>query len=107
MAPPQGLALSSFLSNRTVSTPFSWAKISAAQAPDGPPPTTATLYFMSRDVADEARWATGAVRTKEDGAKAEAAAAMEATAAMVNFIFAVSKVWVKREWVMGIVTCEE
>jgi len=51
---------------------------------------------MSRDVADEARWATGAVRTKEDGAKAEAAAAMEATAAMVNFIFAVSTVWVEK-----------
>jgi hypothetical protein len=48
IAPPHGFALSSLRSNRTVSIERSCAKISAAQAPDGPPPTTATLYFMQR-----------------------------------------------------------
>ena len=59
MAPPQGFALSIFLSKSTVSIPFSWAKISAAHAPDGPPPTTATLYFMERAEEDTGLWATG------------------------------------------------
>lgn len=45
MAPPQGLALSIFLSNSTHSMLGFLARASAAQAPDGPPPTTATLYF--------------------------------------------------------------
>lgn len=54
MAPPHGLALSSFRSNKTVSIPFSCAKISAAQAPAGPPPTTATLYFMDKAVDEVA-----------------------------------------------------
>jgi len=49
------------------------------------------LYFISRDVDEDStvRWATGDIRTKDDGAKAEAAAAIEATAAMVNFIFTI------------------
>mmetsp|Transcript_44723 Transcript_44723/g.87695 ORF Transcript_44723/g.87695 Transcript_44723/m.87695 type:complete len:208 (-) Transcript_44723:137-760(-) len=58
IAPPHGLALSSLRSNSTVSTFFSWAKISAAQAPEGPPPTTATRYFISR--ADRLRVAARA-----------------------------------------------
>ena len=67
MAPPHGLALSIFLSNRTVSMLFSWAKISAAHAPEGPPPTTATLYFMSKEEEAEAvQWETPLLR-KEDG----------------------------------------
>jgi hypothetical protein len=33
-----------------VSIPFSWAKTSAAHAPEGPPPTTATLYFISKEL---------------------------------------------------------
>jgi hypothetical protein len=71
IAPPHGLALSSLRSKKTVSIPFSWAKISAAQAPDGPPPTTATLYFMlsAEDAAVE--WATLRPE-KEEGEKAEA-----------------------------------
>ena len=45
MAPPHGLTLSSFLSKIIHSILGFWARISAAQEPDGPPPTTATLYF--------------------------------------------------------------
>ena len=45
MAPPHGLALSIFLSKRMHSMFGFLARASAAQAPDGPPPTTATLYF--------------------------------------------------------------
>mmetsp|Transcript_14600 Transcript_14600/g.42803 ORF Transcript_14600/g.42803 Transcript_14600/m.42803 type:complete len:228 (+) Transcript_14600:975-1658(+) len=89
MAPPHGLALSSLRSKRTVSIPFSCAKISAAQAPEGPPPTTATLYFMHRAEEEAAEWATGAVRTNEDGEKADAPAARVARAKPVNFILVV------------------
>ena len=45
IAPPHGLALSIFLSKRTHSMLGFLARASAAHAPDGPPPTTATLYF--------------------------------------------------------------
>ena len=45
MAPPHGFALSIFLSKRTHSIFGFLASASAAHAPDGPPPTTATLYF--------------------------------------------------------------
>ncbi|KAG6545366.1 hypothetical protein Mapa_013215 [Marchantia paleacea] len=45
IAPPQGLALSSFLSNMKVSIP-PWARVSAAHPPAGPPPTTATRNFL-------------------------------------------------------------
>mmetsp|Transcript_39320 Transcript_39320/g.90869 ORF Transcript_39320/g.90869 Transcript_39320/m.90869 type:complete len:215 (+) Transcript_39320:1023-1667(+) len=41
MAPPHGLQLSNFLSIKKVSIP-ALAKVSAAHAPPGPPPTTAT-----------------------------------------------------------------
>lgn len=86
MAPPHGLALSSLRSKRTVSIPFSWAKISAAQAPDGPPPTTATLYFMLREVEVVGEWPT--LRPEnEEGEKA--VAEVMARAAMQSFI-----VWV-------------
>jgi hypothetical protein len=50
IAPPHGFALSNFRSKRKVSIPFSWAKTSAAHAPEGPPPTTATLYFISNEL---------------------------------------------------------
>lgn len=71
----------------TVSIPFSWAKISAAHAPEGPPPTTATLYFMSSEVEEDwaTRWATGVDLVKEEGVKAEAPARRER--AVMNFIF--------------------
>ncbi len=71
MAPPHGFALSILRSNSTVSTFFSFAKISAAHAPDGPPPTTATLYFMSREVEDDddALWDTPPPLMNDDGAK--------------------------------------
>ena len=47
IAPPHGLALSILRSMMYVSMFGSWAQISAAQAPDGPPPMTATRYFIS------------------------------------------------------------
>ena len=50
MAPPHGLALSIFLSNRTHSMFGFLARASAAQAPEGPPPTTATVYFLPEAV---------------------------------------------------------
>jgi hypothetical protein len=77
------LALSIFLSKRTVSIPFSCAKISAAHAPEGPPPTTATLYFIERAVEETGRWETGA-GVKEEGLKAAAEAMRERAA--VNFM---------------------
>jgi hypothetical protein len=46
IAPPQGFALSIFLSNITHSILGFFAKISAAQEPAGPPPTTATRNFF-------------------------------------------------------------
>lgn len=66
---------------------FSCAKISAAQAPDGPPPTTATLYFMSRAEVD---CGTLAIRlpTNEEGVKATAVAVRKANVAMENFMVA-------------------
>ena len=45
IAPPHGFALSIFLSKRTHSMLGFLASASAAHAPEGPPPTTATLYF--------------------------------------------------------------
>lgn len=45
IAPPQGLALSNFLSNIMHSIDGFCASISAAHEPAGPPPTTATLNF--------------------------------------------------------------
>ena len=45
IAPPHGFALSIFLSKRTHSILGFLARASAAHAPEGPPPTTATLYF--------------------------------------------------------------
>jgi hypothetical protein len=41
IAPPQGFALSNFLSNKKVSIP-AFANVSAAEEPAGPDPTTAT-----------------------------------------------------------------
>ena len=70
MAPPQGFALSSFRSNRTVSILFSCAKISAAQAPDGPPPTTATLYFILSEEEVATLWPTVDRPVKAEGVKA-------------------------------------
>ena len=52
IAPPHGLQLSILRSNNTVSIFGFCANISAAHAPDGPPPTTATLYLP---LADNAR----------------------------------------------------
>jgi hypothetical protein len=86
IAPPHGFALSILRSNITVSIPFSCAKISAAQAPEGPPPTTATLYFMDKEVSAAARCATGVVCTKDEGEKAAAVEANVAIVASVNFI---------------------
>ena len=45
MAPPQGLALSIFLSNSVHSMLGFCAKISAAHDPEGPPPITATFIL--------------------------------------------------------------
>ena len=47
MAPPQGLALSNLRSMMYVSMFGSLAQTSAAHAPLGPPPITATRYFIS------------------------------------------------------------
>jgi hypothetical protein len=69
-----------------VSIPFSWAKISVAQAPDGPPPITATLYFMDKAESAAARCATGVFCTKEEGVNAAAVDAMVAMVASVNFM---------------------
>ena len=85
MAPPHGLALSSLRSKRKVSIPFSWAKISAAQAPDGPPPTTATLYFMQSDEAECTPLLTD-LPAKDDGVKADAEAATVARVSRLNFM---------------------
>ena len=84
MAPPHGLALSSLRSNMTVSIPFSWAKISAAHAPEGPPPTTATLYFISKAEEDLGTFME-VFPMKEEVEKA-LAVAKPATATRVNFI---------------------
>jgi hypothetical protein len=86
IAPPHGLALSSLRSIIKVSTPFSCAKISAAHAPDGPPPTTATLYFMHND-EDEAGTLAIDFPTNVDAVNADADATMSVKAATVNFIF--------------------
>jgi len=47
MAPPQGFALSNFLSKSHVFIP-DLASISAAHEPLGPPPITATLYIRKK-----------------------------------------------------------
>jgi hypothetical protein len=47
IAPPHGLALSILRSMSTHSILGFLASASAAQDPDGPPPTTATLYFAA------------------------------------------------------------
>jgi len=54
IAPPQGLALSNFLSNIMHSIEGFCASISAAHEPAGPPPTTATLNFGLPIARDEA-----------------------------------------------------
>ena len=89
MAPPQGLALSILRSKRTVSTFFSLAKISAAHAPEGPPPTTATLYFMSRDVEEATLWDTPPPLMKEEGVKeaADPTRLEEMTSFMVGMMY--------------------
>lgn len=50
--PPQGLALSIFLSKRVHSMLGLLPRASAAQAPAGPPPTTATLNFCGAAVSN-------------------------------------------------------
>mmetsp|Transcript_40127 Transcript_40127/g.96920 ORF Transcript_40127/g.96920 Transcript_40127/m.96920 type:complete len:215 (-) Transcript_40127:162-806(-) len=89
MAPPHGLALSIFRSNMTVSMPFSWAKISAAHAPEGPPPTTATLYRMSRFdplFVDVTPKLLDADCVNDDGVNADATPANDVMAKMENFM---------------------
>ena len=87
MAPPHGFALSIFRSKKTVSIFFSWAKISAAQAPEGPPPTTATLYFMLRVVDDDDDGTrTMGEPTKDDGVKATAVAVRQERMVMESFM---------------------
>ena len=85
IAPPHGLALSILRSNMTVSIPFSWAKISAAQAPAGPPPTTATLYFMFK-ADDETGTPATLLPANDEAEKAEAEAATVARITRLNFI---------------------
>ena len=85
IAPPHGFALSIFLSKNTVSIFFSWAKISAAQAPDGPPPTTATLYFISNIVDDETLVMDRPTKL-DDIVKADADTAIEAITASEYFM---------------------
>ena len=71
----------------TVSMFFSWAKISAAHAPAGPPPTTATLYFMLREEEDAIGvLVTGVVLVKDEGLKADTEAVTAVRARMVNFM---------------------
>ena len=72
MAPPQGLQLSILRSIIIVLSDLSWAKISAAQAPAGPPPTTATVYFMSMPPRPAARRRDCATGRREPGARATA-----------------------------------
>ena len=86
MAPPHGFALSILRSKKTVSIFFSCAKISAAQAPDGPPPTTATLYFISNDVDDDVGTPTICLPTKDDGVKATAVAVKQDRMVMESFM---------------------
>lgn len=86
MAPPHGLALSILRSNMTVSIPFSWAKISAAQDPAGPPPTTATLYFISNEEVDWTALVIEVFPMNAELVKALATVAKPATATRVNFI---------------------
>ena len=109
MAPPHGFALSIFLSNRTVSMLFSWAKISAAQAPEGPPPTTATLYLMSSDVAlDEevaaaaVMWETPPPLMKEEGVKA--AVVPTRRGAMASFMLEIEggETGGEEKWILGV-----
>merc|ERR1719440_1570986 len=70
MAPPHGLQLSILRSKRVVSTLGALAKISAAHAPEGPPPMTATLIGRSSAMATLDRiWGCGArpaTRLKDD-----------------------------------------
>ena len=89
MAPPHGFALSILRSNITVSNPRSCAKISAAQAPEGPPPTTATLYLISMLEPDEtACCATDVVPWNDEVCvKALAPVTIVDRATMENFIF--------------------
>jgi hypothetical protein len=85
MAPPQGLALSILRSKKTVSIFFSCAKISAAQAPEGPPPTTATLYFISNIVVDVTPDTAGFPR-KLEAVKADTVATQALRVARKNFM---------------------
>merc|ERR1719183_311724 len=98
IAPPHGLALSIFLSNKTVSIPFSWAKISAAQAPDGPPPITATLYFISSDDDVEAALCATPPLMKDEGVNA--AAELTRRDATVSFMINVYYCGYRRKIVM-------
>ena len=90
IAPPHGFALSIFRSKNTVSIFFSCANISAAQAPDGPPPTTATLYFISNMVVDDVEALVdnviGLPTKLDDIVKAEADTTSEEIAASENFM---------------------
>ncbi len=90
IAPPHGFALSIFLSKNTVSIFFSWAKISEAQAPDGPPPTTATLYFISNMVDDDETLVMDRPTKLDDIVKADADTVIEAITASENFMVLVN-----------------
>ena len=89
IAPPHGFALSIFRSKNTVSMFFSCAKISAAQAPEGPPPTTAILYFISNMVDDDETFVgpvMGLPTKLDDIVKADADTTSEESTASENFM---------------------
>ena len=75
-----------FRSKKKVSIFFSCANISAAQAPDGPPPTTATVYFISNAVDDNVGTPTICLPTKEDGVKATAVAVKQERMVIESFM---------------------
>ena len=86
MAPPHGFALSILRSKNTVSIFCSCAKISAAQAPDGPPPTTATLYFISNTVDEVGTLWTICLPTNDDGVNATAVAERQERMVIESFM---------------------
>ena len=57
---------------KKVSIDLSFANTSAAHAPEGPPPTTATLYFIEGTAVEDARTRVEAARLRrlEEGTRA-------------------------------------
>mmetsp|Transcript_24514 Transcript_24514/g.77483 ORF Transcript_24514/g.77483 Transcript_24514/m.77483 type:complete len:221 (+) Transcript_24514:1072-1734(+) len=90
MAPPQGLQLSSLRSIMMVSMP-AWARVSAAHAPEGPPPMTATLRGRSSFLPAARTWREPRPCLGAAGAK-DAWRALPAKAEPLSFMAAASPV---------------